>query len=456
MKKYPDHFVKDFQKKTDLTERGEVKTFTHVNDTMTQCNLVFERLKFGAQRQRVAMNNVGFSSDEFLNEVCFSIENDTSTAHEWLVTTNFHPFHHHTWPFQLQHDVLNGRFATKGDWRDTIGAAGSILVRSNYLDTFYVDTVNPYPETDWQKLVMHCHFVPHEDHGMMQLVFVNHTCGLNEDFITVGTPATSSPTVSPNTTQSRECPTKGAIVSINSYESDLTVNISVFIASNCQIKFDIIIKPRSINIGNMWFGIAINDNGIISSSDKCNSDSSNQTFAWNDPNYRMNGRAIIFDLKAQTGSPLSNIDVSEVILDRTNRATIPTSLHTACNSVVLDDGTVNLECIRNGNTGLTDDPIPKLLDNNMHFSYAYGEGVFGIDATLHSSRSGCDLCFESDATMPKDIELLIQCKRVGDVYLRSVLSNPMFVITQNESKGVIYKISWIYFIVISCIHILII
>eukprot|EP01084_Bolivina_argentea_P155225 270512_1 len=79
----------------------------------------------------------------------------TNTTHEWLITSNFHPFHQHIWPFQLQRQVSNGWIAQKGDWRDTVGAAGSFTARSNFLD-YYTG-----------KLIMHCHFMPHEDHGMM-------------------------------------------------------------------------------------------------------------------------------------------------------------------------------------------------------------------------------------------------------------------------------------------------
>ena len=48
----------------------------------------------------------------------------TGRTHEWTVTTNWHPFHHHTWPFQLQSDVSDGWIAKAGDWRDTVGAPG--------------------------------------------------------------------------------------------------------------------------------------------------------------------------------------------------------------------------------------------------------------------------------------------------------------------------------------------
>ena len=47
-----------------------------------------------------------------------------------------------------------------GDWRDSVGAAGSFIMRSNY----YVDDFENF---DGSRLIMHCHYVQHEDNGMM-------------------------------------------------------------------------------------------------------------------------------------------------------------------------------------------------------------------------------------------------------------------------------------------------
>ena len=106
----------------------------------------------------------------------------TNTTHEWLVTSNFHQFHQHIWPFQLQTRVVNGWLGQIGDWRDVVGkrlifslqpskekktlsnllyflfagAPSSFVARSNLVGGFYSG-----------KLIQHCHFVPHEDHGLM-------------------------------------------------------------------------------------------------------------------------------------------------------------------------------------------------------------------------------------------------------------------------------------------------
>ena len=46
-------------------------------------------------------------------EFVYQNQNTNNTSHEWLVTSNFHPFHHHTWPFQLQNNILTGWFGEK-------------------------------------------------------------------------------------------------------------------------------------------------------------------------------------------------------------------------------------------------------------------------------------------------------------------------------------------------------
>ena len=109
------------------------------SDSMTQCNLVSERKK--TPHGQVALNNVQFDNKVPLTVI------ESGVTHEWLVTSNFHPFHQHTFPFQIQRDVVDGWLGQRGDWRDTLGAAGSFVLRSNYLDFLE------------GKLVTHCHFV---------------------------------------------------------------------------------------------------------------------------------------------------------------------------------------------------------------------------------------------------------------------------------------------------------
>ena len=78
-------------------------------------------------QKHVAINQQLFSSTTQLASVCTG--NDQ--VHEWMVTSNFHPFHHHTWPFQLQRDITDGWIAMKGDWRDTVGASGMCTLYPN-------------------------------------------------------------------------------------------------------------------------------------------------------------------------------------------------------------------------------------------------------------------------------------------------------------------------------------
>jgi FtsP/CotA-like multicopper oxidase with cupredoxin domain len=69
-----------------------------------------------------------------------------------------HPYHHHINPFQLTHGVAYGFLGEQGEWRDVIspscGGTGTVVARMRTRD--YVG-----------KVVMHCHFLPHEDRGLM-------------------------------------------------------------------------------------------------------------------------------------------------------------------------------------------------------------------------------------------------------------------------------------------------
>ena len=114
---------------------------------INQCNLVLQAGTITGGK--VTVNHIPFSSSQPLLNI------STGTVHEWLVTSNFHQFHHHTWPFQMQRNVSDGWLAQRGDWRDVVGAPGSFTARVN-LVLF-----------NSGKLVTHCHFVPHEDHGLM-------------------------------------------------------------------------------------------------------------------------------------------------------------------------------------------------------------------------------------------------------------------------------------------------
>jgi FtsP/CotA-like multicopper oxidase with cupredoxin domain len=85
------------------------------------------------------------------------------SAAEWTITAvnGIHPFHIHVNPFQLDRREPDGagRFLNKSIWKDTI------LVSQNSLPPLrmrYTDFTG--------RFVLHCHILPHEDQGMMQMV----------------------------------------------------------------------------------------------------------------------------------------------------------------------------------------------------------------------------------------------------------------------------------------------
>jgi FtsP/CotA-like multicopper oxidase with cupredoxin domain len=113
------------------------------------------------------------------NAACVNITTQLNKAKEWNVsnvTTLRHPFHIHTNPFQ----VVRNATVTYPDpiWQDTIGlpsgstaTPGSVLLRQRY-------------EEFTGEYVLHCHFLGHEDRGMM--FGVQTTCENNAS--TYGTP----------------------------------------------------------------------------------------------------------------------------------------------------------------------------------------------------------------------------------------------------------------------------
>ena len=132
-----------------VTERPE-------EDDMTQCNIVFQRVFPWVWNSNSNLSNITQLS---VNHIKFDpdlplLNISVGNVHEWLITSNFHQFHQHIWPYQMQSNVIDGWLAKDGDFRDTVGAPGSFVVRSNLVGGF-----------DKGKLIHHCHSVPHEDHG---------------------------------------------------------------------------------------------------------------------------------------------------------------------------------------------------------------------------------------------------------------------------------------------------
>ena len=82
---------------TGLCRQGGYST-----DTMDQCSSVLQRAvanQFGTQ---VAFNGKIFSDTKAI----FTVPHNTTF--EFLITSNFHPFHQHTWPFQIQRNIVGG------------------------------------------------------------------------------------------------------------------------------------------------------------------------------------------------------------------------------------------------------------------------------------------------------------------------------------------------------------
>merc|ERR1712154_150534 len=90
---------------------------------------------------------------------------------------SLHPLHLHTSPFQLMQDLpadglRQGFLAKAGDFRDTT---------STDFGDFYIR----YQATDFMgPIVTHCHFLPHEDEGMI-VYFQIVDCGENRPYLDV-------------------------------------------------------------------------------------------------------------------------------------------------------------------------------------------------------------------------------------------------------------------------------
>ena len=75
-------------------------------DKMTQCNIVLQKqIPGNAHGVQVSVNHIKFEGDIPLLNI------EVDYVHEWLVTSNFHQFHQHIWPFQMQNSVVDGWLA---------------------------------------------------------------------------------------------------------------------------------------------------------------------------------------------------------------------------------------------------------------------------------------------------------------------------------------------------------
>ena len=106
-----------------------------------------------------------FLNDKQFDPRCDDVTTTLGTADEWKVvntTKQGHPFHIHTNPFQvIQNSALNPQPRPPYVWQDTVAlplatdkGPGAVILRQRY-----TEFTGPY--------VLHCHFLGHEDRGMM-------------------------------------------------------------------------------------------------------------------------------------------------------------------------------------------------------------------------------------------------------------------------------------------------
>lgn len=78
-----------------------------------------------------------------------------------------HPYHQHTYPFQLMSNAGGSPYFKSGDWHDT------------YLDVFSTKAVMRYQTKDFSgPLVVHCHDLSHSDGGQIAVEWVGaESCG---------------------------------------------------------------------------------------------------------------------------------------------------------------------------------------------------------------------------------------------------------------------------------------
>ena len=79
----------------------------------SQCNIVFQRIIPGRDSKspsaQVSVNHIRFNGTRALMNIV------TNTTHEWLITSNFHQFHQHIWPYQIQSEgIVDGWLGQKG------------------------------------------------------------------------------------------------------------------------------------------------------------------------------------------------------------------------------------------------------------------------------------------------------------------------------------------------------
>lgn len=90
----------------------------------------------------------------------------------FLVGTDKHIYHQHTYPFQLGEVPSEDPFFRHGDWHDS------------YLNVWTQNVTIRYTTADWQgPMLLHCHDYTHEEKGMMAVELVgSKTCECNPGY----------------------------------------------------------------------------------------------------------------------------------------------------------------------------------------------------------------------------------------------------------------------------------
>ena len=332
----------------------------HSANELSQCSMVFRRNKV-FQFSEVSINGIEFNTSRGMFKI------PSGVTYEWLITSNFHPMHHHTWPYQVQLDLgKDGWIAHAGDWRDTLGAPGSYRVRTNMYD--YLEG----------KLVMHCHFVPHEDHGMMTW----HQLGGYEDgtyMIPNETDADGKFSVASNENRYTQCEELYGVSLIDSWDVETLFLTGVRIfnyGGDCYLGIFNLVDLRNAGVENFWVGLGFG--GDYAHGD--DTDSSN-----------MEGNALIWSLQATDNGPFDDMGYAEIELKGSTVDVVKKSkTEMSCGDYYSRsiDG-LNYAywfCVRPLTTTFFGDKIH--YDNKLGYIWSYGEGRY-TKYNMHAARGGC-------------------------------------------------------------------
>jgi len=121
----------------------------------------------------LAINSAKFNHDV----PTFSVA--VGAIEEWTIKgSEVHPFHLHVVPYQLQsNNNVDPAYFQAGDWHDT-----------SFVDDG--DTVRVHMDSFTGEMIIHCHFLVHEDQGMMSWVRVTGTEG-TQSYLCTGSDAPS-------------------------------------------------------------------------------------------------------------------------------------------------------------------------------------------------------------------------------------------------------------------------